>query len=217
MNVGLLLVQMRILLLMVLILPVFGQEVRAPLRLAPIDDTPRDRFLVGYVKQLKDAVAKRNVRRLRQLVDDDVVVQDKPERKGWKEFLAYWKPEDPQSRVWAALEEMLDVGFVREHPQIYTSPYFVWRFPDGLDPSQHGVVAWGAEALREKPDARSPAVKTMEFEVVRLLSSQDRWLEVETFDGQRGWVNRLAVKLPTVPRGQFNFIKGQWQLVMLVE
>ncbi len=189
----------------------------AQARLAPIDHTTRDYFFPGYVRQLKEAVTKRNPKALKKLVADDVIVADKPERKGWKEFLAKWRPEDPQSPLWDALLEMLDVGFVQEHSTIFLSPYFVWRFPQDLDPARHWVVSWTDEALRAAPDPRSPVLAKLDFEVVRRVSQQDRWLEVETLKGQRGFVARATAKDPTQPRAQFNFDKGQWLLVMLVD
>jgi hypothetical protein len=187
----------------------------AQVKLYPIDDTHKDRFFVGFVKQLKAAVGKRDVKALRKLISDDVIVADKPEKKGWKEFQAKWNPADPKSPLWSALEDMLDVGFVQEHPQIYLSPYFVWKFPDQLNPARFWVVTWGDEPLREKPDPRSREIRRLQFEVVERKTEQDRWVEVETNDSTRGWVAKASVKDPTQARAQFSFEKGQWLMVLL--
>jgi hypothetical protein len=169
------------------------------------------------VRQLNQAVAQRSAKALRKLTADDVIVADKPEKKGWTEFAAKWRPDDPQSLLWSALLEMLDVGFVQEHPNIFVSPYFVWKFPEELDPARHWVISWTDEALRQGPDPRSPIVRKLDFEIVRRVAEQPRWLEVETLDGQRGFAARAAAKDPTQPRAQFTFDKGQWRLVMLVD
>ncbi|MDX2268000.1 MAG: hypothetical protein NW208_07830 [Bryobacter sp.] len=201
----------------VVLLVLVGVSLFAQVKLFPIDHTARDRYFTGYVKSLKQAVSQRNVKALRRLVADDVVVEDKPERKGWKEFAAKWKPEDPKSRLWAALEDFLDLGFVQEHPYIFLSPYVVWRFPDNLDPAAHWVVAWGEEILRAEANARAREIHRMEFEIVRRVQQGDRFHEVETLDGKRGWVNKLSLKDPTMPRAQFSYDKGQWLMVMLVD
>lgn len=191
----------------------------APVKLFPVDETQKDRGFAAYVRQLKKAVAQRDPKALRKLTDPTVAVQEKPERKGWSEFESKWAPADPKSRLWSTLEDLLDLGFIQEHPYTFLSPYVVWRFPNHLDPAQHWVVAWGDEPLREKPDPRAPELRRIAFEIVKRLpgppSEDRRWVEIETLDGTRGWMLLGALKSPTMPHAQFNFEKGRWQMVML--
>jgi hypothetical protein len=184
-------------------------------KLYPIDDTHKDRSFAAYVRQLKRAVVARDPKALRKLAAADIVVQEKPSRKGWAEFEAYWEPANAKSAVWTALEDMLDLGFVQEHPQTFLSPYVVWRFPDPFDPTTHWAVAWGDEALREQADPRSKEIRRLAFEIVKRLREEGRWAQVETHDGQKGWLSLAAVKSPLMPRAQFNLEKGKWLMVSM--
>lgn len=184
-------------------------------KLFPVDETHKDRAFASYVKQLKKTVAQRDTKSLKKLCDEKIAVLEKPELKGWAEFDKKWNPADPKSRLWSTLEDLLDLGFIQEHPYTFLSPYVVWRFPNHLDPAQHWVVAWGDEPLREQPDARSKEVKRIAFEIVKRLREEARWAEVETDDGKRGWISLAALKSPTMPHAQFNFEKGRWLMVML--
>ncbi len=139
----------------------------AQTKLFPVDETQKDRDFASYVKRLKKAVAERDVKALKKLCDGSIAVQEKPELKGWDEFEKKWTPGDPKSRLWSTLEDFLDLGFIQETPYTFLSPYVVWRFPNHLDPAKHWVVAWGDEALREKPDARSKELRRVAFEIVR--------------------------------------------------
>ncbi len=194
----------------VLALPGWGQT-----KLTPNDETAKDRRFARYVKQLKEVVAKRDVEGLRKLSAKDVSVAERPERKGWAAFVEKWHPEEKASPVWAALEDMLDLGFVREHPSIFLSPYVVWKFPAGPDPKAHWVVAWGDEALREGPNARAAEIKRLKFEIVKRRGEEGRWKKVETSEGLVGWMAAAALKDPTMPRAQFSLAGGKWLMVML--
>lgn len=189
--------------------------IHAQSKLFPVDETQKDRAFAAYVKQLKKVVSQRDTKALKKLTDEKVAVQEKPELKGWAEFEKKWNPSDPKSRLWSTLEDMLDLGFIQEHPYTYLSPYVVWRFPNHLDPSKHWVVAWGDEPLREAPDARAKEIRRIAFEIVKRIREESRWAEVETEDGARGWMALAALKSPTMPHAQFNYEKGRWLMVML--
>ncbi len=194
----------------------------APVRLYPVDDASRDSSFRSYVKKLRSAVDKRNVPALRKLVDSDVYAGPEDKDKGWQKFSDRWRLEDGgDSPVWSALGDLLALGFVQEHPQLFLSPYVVWRFPRNLSASGHLVVIRDKVALRESPSSRASSVGTVSFEVVQQAGGTidtdqvTQWIAVRTLDGQTGYVETKDVRSPLMPRAQFALQGGKWTMVAL--
>ncbi|MFN8685224.1 MAG: SH3 domain-containing protein [Acidobacteriota bacterium] len=190
--------------------------------LAPVNDAPRDKDFTAYLKKLRGAVAKRDPQALKKLVSGKVIVGGFAEKDetGWYRFETRWQPARADSDLWDVLGDFLDLGFFRESPDTFVSPYLCWKFPRELDPSQHLVVLRDALALRAKPDRDSPAVATLAFDVVRRKESSPAggafdWVRVETAAGQTGYVQWANVRSPLMARGQFSRLDGQWLLVAL--
>lgn len=200
-----------------LVWPAFGQLPK----LYPVDETLRDASFQAYTQRLRAAVEKRNTRALRRLTDDDVVVGPEKEDKGWKKFVERWRPDEADSPVWGALAELLQLGFLREHPQLYLSPYVVWRFPDDLNRRTHLVVAKEKAALREAPSVTAPVRAVLSFDIVRAAGEAVRmgglasFVPVETGDGVRGYLNVTDVLSPLLARGQFGLRQKRWVMIAL--
>jgi hypothetical protein len=196
----------------------------SPVRLYPIDETGRDSAFRSYVRKLRSAVNARNTAALRKLVDDEVVVGPARDDKGWDKFVAKWGPDDRSNpRMWNALADLLSLGFTREHPSLFVSPYLVWRFPRDLSITSHLVVIRDKVALREAPSLRAPVAATLSFDVVRRLSEPEgddelvQWVRVETLDGKTGYLNTRDVMSPMMPRAQFGLSRGRWLMTALEE
>lgn len=190
-------------------------------RLYPVDDTERDPMFRSFVKRLQSAVDARSSHALHKLVDEEVVVGRAKDDTGWAKFVARWHPDDENSPLWSALSDLLSLGFVREHPSLFVSPYLVWRFPDELNMATHLVVIRDKAALREAPSVRAPATALLSFDIVEQMGQpnisedQVRWFPVRTLDGHPGYLNARDVMSPLMPRGQFGMRRGRWLLVAL--
>jgi hypothetical protein len=191
-------------------------------KLAPVSDAQREPGFPAYLKKLKAAVAKRDIKALRKLVDDDVIVGgfgDKDE-KGWAKFVERWEVEKQDSPIWDVLGDLAELGFFREAPQTLVAPYLAWKFPRELDPEAHLVVLRDALPLRATPDRDGKVVAMLAFDIVRKVEMGTRrgafdWVQVETLAGQRGYVQSSNVRSPMMARGQFGYKAGQWVLVVL--
>lgn len=191
-------------------------------RLYPVDDTARDPAFRSYIGRLRSAIEARNTTALRKLVDEEVVVGPSDDDKGWAKFTARWRPDDRRdSALWAALSDMLSLGFIRAHPSLFLSPYLVWRFPPELSMATHLVVIRDKAALREAPSLNAPSAASLSFDIVRQLgqpeSSEElgQWVHVRTLDGQTGYLNTRDVMSPLMPRAQFGVRQGRWVLIAL--
>ena len=187
-----------------------------------MDDTARDPAFRSYVAKLRSAVEARSTRDLRKLVDKGVVVGPAKDDKGRARLTARWRPEEgADSPLWPALADLLSLGFIREQPDLFLSPYLVWRFPDDLNMATHLAVVRDKAALRETPSIRAPVVSWIEFDIVRQLGPVEggddlvQWVHVRTLDDQTGYVNTRDVMSPLMPRAQFAKLRGRWLLVAL--
>jgi hypothetical protein len=119
------------------------------------------------------------------------------------------------------LADLLSVGFVREHPRLFLSPYLVWRFPKELDRRKYLVVVRDKAPLRETPSVRAPEVDTLSFDIVEQLSDIERgeglgeWVRVRSIDEKTGFLNLRDAMSPLMPRGQFGQVKGKWMMLAL--
>jgi hypothetical protein len=191
------------------------------IRLYPVDDTARDPSFESFVRKLRSAVEARSTHALRGLVFPEVVSGPADDDTGWTKFAARWRPDDTESPLWPALSDMLELGFVREHPSLFLSPYLVWRFPAELDRAAYLVVIRDRVALRAAPSLKAPVVDWLSFDVVRPLGRPEsgeglgQWVRVANLSGHTGYVNAKDLMSPLIPRAQFGIRKGKWFLVAL--
>ena len=191
-------------------------------KLAPISDAKREPGFTSYLKRLTSAVARRDTKALQKLTDPDVICGgwvEKDER-GWANCAGRWKLEDNTSELWDVLADWIELGFVRETPGIFVTPYVVWKFPRDLDPDDYLVVLRDALPLREKPERGAKAVATLAFDLVKRVDKQAdlsgfAWVEVETASGVRGYVQAAQLRSPKMSRGQFSLKEGQWKLTVI--
>lgn len=191
-------------------------------RLAPVSDAKREPGFSDYLKKLSRAVAKRDAKALQKLSDSDLICggwTEKDER-GWAKCAGRWRLGEPDSPLWDVLADWLELGFMRETPAIFVTPYLVWKFPRDLDPSEYLVVLRDNLPLRDKPERNAKTVATLAFDLVKQVGANDGlkgfdWVQVETSTGIRGWVQAAQVRSPRMSRGQFSLKEGQWKLTVI--
>ena len=211
---------LRILSFVVLCLPIQAQ-ISTSVHLYPVDDTGRNPAFHSYIRKLQAAVDRRSVAALRKLIDKDVFVGPADADKGWTKFAARWRPEEEKSTLWDVLSDLLALGFIQEHPQLFLSPYLVWRFPRELSMATHLVVIRGSAALRDAPSSRAAPSAYLSFDIVQRLGQTEQtgdlsqWVHVRTMDGKTGYLNGRDVMSPLMPRAQFGLRNGHWLLIAL--
>jgi hypothetical protein len=204
-------------LLLLSISSLFAQAVR----LYPVDDTGRDPSFRGYVRKLGSAVEAHDTKQLQKLVGRDVFVGPESEDKGWEKFVATWRPDAGDTDLWSALSDLMSLGFIRQNPGLYLSPYLVWRFPRELVRGAYLVVVRDEVPLRQSPSLKAPAVETLSFDVVRPLGSPlngddlNRWIHVQALDGKSGYLMTHDVMSPLMARAQFARRGGHWLMTAL--
>ncbi len=191
-------------------------------QLAPVSEEKREPGFSSFVSKLKSAVAKRDAKALRKLTDEDVIAGGfgSKDEKGWTQFSTLWEVDNKDGAVWDVLADLIELGFFREDPSIYVSPYVAWKFPRELDPADYLVVLRDALPLRKTPDRDAATVATLRFDIVRRVEAKKTsgsfdWVWVETATGVRGYVQSSVVRSPLMARGQFALRDGKWRLSVL--
>jgi hypothetical protein len=197
------------------------QQQQQGYRIAPVDDTDRDNGFRNFAAKLNKIAVKRDVKGLKKLVDDEVVTgtgrKGDPEEKGWKAFVARWRPEDRDSILWETLTDILSLGCVRMHPKLFVGPYLVWKFPRELDRRRYFVLTRDRLILRETPDRDGRALSTLGFDVVErtgVKSEDGQWVRVRV-GGKEGFVQAQFAHSVLTPRIQFAEQDAGWRIVAL--
>jgi len=190
-------------------------------RLYPVDDSSRDPTFRAFVKKLQSVVEAHDTKALRKMADKEVVSGPSEDDTGWAKFTTRWRPDDPESTLWHALSDLLDLGFTRELPTLFVSPYLVWKFPRELSAASYLVVIRDRAELRAAPSLKAPVLALLSFDVVRKLGQPEggeglgKWVRVSMLDGRSGYVNARDVMSPLMPRAQFGRRNGKWLLIAL--
>jgi hypothetical protein len=191
-------------------------------QLAPVSEEQREPGFHAYMAKLRKAVDKRDAIALKKLTDNDVIAGgfgDKDE-KGWAKFSARWEVDRKDGPIWALLDDLIELGFFREGPSIYVSPYVAWKFPRELDGRDYLVVLRDALPLRSTPNRDGAILATLSFDIVKKVETVKRedafdWVLVETSRGIRGYVQSSYLRSPLMGRVQFILKDGKWRLAVL--
>lgn len=188
-------------------------------RIAPVDDTSRDKSYQSFVNKLNKIAVKRDVKAFRKLCAEDIVTgtgrKSDPEEKGWKAFEDRWRPASPDTHLWETITDILSLGSVRMHPRLYVAPYLVWKFPGNLSPRRYQVMVRDQVPLRETPDRDGRQIAALGFDVVEVIGeARDEWLPIRA-GSRRGYVPRNTVRSSITARAQFALEDQGWRIVAL--
>ncbi|BDC50186.1 hypothetical protein F183_A25020 [Bryobacterales bacterium F-183] len=195
------------------------QQQQSGYRIAPVDDTTRDRTYENFVKKLNKVAVKRDVKAFRKLCADDIVTgtgrKTDPEEKGWKAFEERWKPASPDTELWETITDVLSLGSVRMHPRLYVAPYLVWKFPNNLSPRRYWVMVRDQVPLRETPDRDGRQIAALSFDVVEVIGQEaGEWVHIRS-GSRRGYVPANTIRSSITARAQFAQEDQGWRLVAL--
>lgn len=194
------------------------------LRLAPMDEGPRDASFLKFRNEFKAIVARKDAKALMKIVMPNIQNSFGGDN-GAANFIKMWKPAEANSHIWPVLKLVLDMGGNFDSKTAFSAPYVFSAFPDDVDGFETVAVTAPNAVMREKPKADAAIVRQLDFDILNLTAGAkklqheagpDDWLEVSDAAGKRGFVLQRDVRSPIDFRAGFEKKKGRWRMVDLV-
>ena len=203
-------------------------------KMYPADEAARDPEFFAFRARLLIALQQKDVDFLYSIVAADILNSFGGDG-GLDEFKTTWRPEEPTSRLWATLTEILALGGQFQQPdpaagygsKMFAAPYVFAVTPGGgFDPFEHGVVIGSGVRVRQQPSPTSSVLASLTFDVVRVTDWRPRpdthdsgarsWTAVQLADGRSGYVASEFIRSRIGYRAIFALREGRWLLRALV-
>ncbi|HEV2748198.1 MAG TPA: SH3 domain-containing protein [Allosphingosinicella sp.] len=200
-----------------LLLALMLQSGGGPARVPPVDECASDLSFLSFRDDLRKVIERRDGNRLLEIVSDDIDV-DFGGGEGRAYFAKAWGLDRPRdSKIWQELGETLALGCAQAAGEdIYWSPSLFVHATG--DPFESVVAVAPQAALHEAPDAASPVVTLLAWDVLTVGDDdgQQPWLRAALADGRTGYVRREHVRSLLDYRAGFARRHGRWRLVAFI-
>lgn len=192
-------------------------------KLLPRNDAEKDPSLKAFLANMNAIVQKKDAAKLLALMGP-VFKVELFVGKGPGVFKSHWRPEDPNSEVWAVLERVLALGGTFYEKDLYAAPYVYTKFPMDVNLLEYVAVVKDAAPLRAEAKPDAAVVETLSYDIVQVepaltapvrLDKQE-WVQVTTAGGKKGYVASADVYSPAGYRVLFEKQAGRWRWLSLV-
>jgi hypothetical protein len=187
----------------------------------PIDEAHKDHSFVAFRKHLLDIVHRRDGKALLQLIHRDTKISFGGS-EGPDDFVEWWHPEDPKSKLWNELATILAMGGAFGSEGKFEAPYISARWPQNFDAFEYSAITGKAIPCYPTPDQRDKPIRILSFDIVKTSINDSNfeeskrlaaigWSMVELFDGKIGYVRSINVRSAVGQRIYFaKGADGQW-------
>lgn len=171
-------------------------------KLYPVDEAPRDTAFFVFREKLKQALDRRDVFHLMDIIHPDIKVSFGGEQ-GVADFVTVWELDKPeranQSQIWDALGRVLrNGGTFSNGGRTFIAPYIFSTWPDTYDAFEYGALTGSGVRLRTQPSLQSQTRKLVSYDVVQVLETSDQqetiggethpWYKIKLADETEGYV-----------------------------
>lgn len=190
-----------------------------PAKLLPVDEAAKDPSFFLFRARLLEAVARRDVPAILQVVDADIL-NSFGGSGGIAEFKEMWKPESPGSLLWTELARVLAMGGKFAGRDEFQAPYVSAAWPE-LDPFENGAIVGENVRVRAKPDKNSEVLASLSFDLVEVIEwggepAPESWVKIRLSDGREGHVASGFIASGACQRAYFERKNGAWKLASFV-
>ena len=194
-------------------------------KLPPVDETSSDPALKAFRDKLLATIQKRDKTSLISVLAAGIKNDFGGGADGVEGFARQWRINQPDSKVWQVLSDVLILGGTFTGPKTFCAPYVYSKFPDTLDAFGYEVIIRESAALLVQPSATAAVIQTLSYDIVEVdydRSVRDagqanyKWLKVTAPSGQTGYLARADLRSPIDYRACFDKLDGAWKMVMLV-
>lgn len=194
----------------------------------PVDEAKQDASFFAFREKLIAAAERRDAAFILSVLDPKIELSFGGDA-GIADFKRIWKVTSKGSEFWEIFLKVIKNGghFYRQGGTTnFYAPYTFNGFPEGLDVFENEVIFGKNVNLRERPDAASPTVASLSYNIVKVdyqnsvkeMAGEERysWLKIETLGGKKGFVKSEFVRSPIDYRAGFEKKRGVWKMVAFI-
>jgi hypothetical protein len=141
-------------------------------RIYPVDEAAQDSEFFAFRGRIV-ALQKRDTAFLYSVVSEHIKNSFGGD-DGIAAFKEKWRPEEPDSKLWSTLAEVLAFGGRFDASKNFFAPYWYAVEPKGGgdDPFVYGVIVGREVKVRREPNATSAALGDLDFDVIKVKDWQ---------------------------------------------
>ncbi len=195
------------------------------LKLPPVDEGTADATWPRFKARLIDALARRDQRFLRGIVDRNI--RNMTETDGIAEFEKLWEPQSAESPLWVELPKLLFLGgvFVKRSDNVveFCAPYVHFKWPENAGGNADGAIIAKETLLKMQPSTTSGTIGALSYDLVAVIDwevadenkdSAQKWVKLKAKTGE-GYVPEEHVRSPLEYRACFVNRGGNWRMTGL--
>lgn len=198
--------------------PLAAQERKLPL----VDEGASDLAWLRFKKRLMGAIEKRDKQFLLSILDKNVRNQDERAR-GIAHFRKQWELDTADSPVWHELAAALQLGAAYMQrdtgPRELCAPYLLGKWPEDVEPFNHGTVISRNAALQAEPTMTSRSVGALSYDIVAVVNwevddqtgAKQKWVRVRHLD-REGYVPEEQIRSPIEQAACFVKSGSGWRM-----
>lgn len=196
-------------------------------KLAPVDEAAKDPSWVSFRNRLLAALEKRDRKFVLGIVDRNIRnALDVP--RGIAHFRKYWDVEADDSPLWRELPAALFLGSAwlkpEKGPRQLCSPYVAVKWPEDIDPFDHGAITVREALVKAAPSSDSATLATLSYDIVpvtdwevddRAKEGKQKWVKIR-LKGRDAYVPEEQIRSPIEHRACFVKTEHGWRMTAFV-
>ena len=192
----------------------------------PVDEAARDPTWTSFKNRLLAALEKRDRKFVLSIVDP-TIRNSFGGKRGLAEFRAQWDIDAEDSGLWRKLSAALFLGgaYVKrdQGPAEFCAPYVTPKWPDDVDPHDHGVIVANDTFVKAAPSSSAATLETLSYDIVTVADweiadqsadARQRWVKIRLGTGE-GYVPEEQIRSPIEHTACFVKTANGWRMTAL--
>jgi hypothetical protein len=205
-------------------LPVGAQQQAEAKKLQPVDEAASDASWVSFKNRLLEALTRRDRKFVLSILDRNVRNSlDAP--RGIAAFRKQWEFDAEDGVLWRELPAALFLGSAwlkpEKGPRQLCAPYVAVKWPEDLDPFDHGAIVGNEVLVKAAPSYDSA---TLSYDIVPVTDWEvtdqspevrQKWVKIK-IKGADAFVPEEQIRSPVEHRACFMKTEGGWRMTAFV-
>lgn len=195
-------------------------------KLYPIDQGITDPSFKAFREKLRAAIKSRDNKFILNSLAPNVLVSYGG-CEGVKCFTQFWELNEPDSKLWNTLSNVLSLGGsfeTYESEKYFCAPYVFSEFPDRvygeklMGVHEYAAIIGQNVNVRLRPSLNAPIINSLDYDIIKLdqrpNNSSGNWFKI--LAPTPGYVSSQFIRNPFDYRACFKKVNGKWLMNTLV-